>query len=90
MILMEERVLLAVLALDPKKPRGLPRGAEGEVRAGYEFFKQEGQSLYFITLEMREDPVLTAVTDEQLRIWKGAIAVPVLRIFCDGMWRELA
>jgi len=86
MILMENRVL-AVLVLDPAKPRGLPRGAEGEVRQGFEFYHSDGKA--FITLEMRDDPVLTAVVPEQLRVWKGAVAVPVLRVFRDGLWTEI-
>lgn len=78
----------AVVRLDPLKPRGLPCGAEGEVRSGFEFFRRDGKALHFITLEIRPDPVLTAVTEEQFRLWKGAVAVPVQRVFRRGLWTE--
>jgi hypothetical protein len=80
----------AVVRLDPSKPRGLPRGVEGEVRSGFEFFRRDGESLHFITLELRQDPVLTAVAEEQLRLWKNVVAVPVYRKFRNGSWVEIA
>ena len=86
----EEPVYIkASVRLDPQKPRGLPRGVEGEVRSGWEFYLREGKKLHFITIEIGPDPVLTAVTEEQLRVWKDVEAVPMRRIFRDRMWREM-
>lgn len=79
----------AVVRLDPQKPRGLPRGVEGEIRSGWEFYLREGKNLHFITIEIGPDPVLTAVTEEQVQVWKDAVAVPARFLFRNRMWEVL-
>lgn len=79
----------AIIRLDPSKRKGLPRGWEGEIRSGYEFYRMEGKSLHFITIEFGPDPILIAVTEEQVRVWKDAIAIPMQRKYLNGLWTEM-
>ena len=79
----------AIVRLDPSKPRGLARGMEGEIRSGFEFYRKEGKTLHFITIAFGQEPVITAVTEDQFRLWKGVVAIPMSRIYKDGLWREI-
>lgn len=80
----------AQVQLDPSKPRGLPRGSDGEIRSGFEFYMKSGKNLHFITIEIRSDPVLTAVTEEQLHVWKDVVALPARFLFKNGLWNILS
>lgn len=83
-------MLSAIVTRDPKPRKGLPAGLPGEVRCGFEFYMNEkGKKSHFITIEMTEEPVLYAVTDEQAHAWRGAFAVPMKRRWVDGLWIEI-
>ena len=80
----------AIVTRDPKPRKGLPPGSPGEVRSGFEFFiNEKGKKANFITIELSDQPILYAVTDEQEKVWKGAFAVPIKRRFVNGMWTEV-
>src|SRR4029077_12776122 len=92
-------MLKAIVTRDPRPRRGLPAGFPGEVRSGFEFYTSvNGKKGHFITIEMTEEPVLYAVTDEQAALYRGAWAVPMKRRWGDikigshqlnGMWLEI-
>lgn len=80
----------AIVTREPKPRKGLPPGSPGEVRSGFEFYLNfNGKKADFITLEISEQPILHAVTDQQEHLWQGAFAVPVKRIWINGIWAEL-
>ena len=98
----KENILWAkVELLEDDFGKGLPEGTAGEKRNGFSFFelrkikdgagKVISETWEFITSQINESPILSAVTNEQYEKWKKAIikAVPAEFIWDNDkqLWR---
>lgn len=61
-----------------KYGRGLPKGgSSGELRKCWSMFRQSKNGYHFMTIEIAEQPVFYAVTEEQRTAWETLEIVAV-------------